>query len=199
MIDVMKQYKDQVCPHLHVCLQSGSDRILRGMKRRWTRRHIIDRCELVKHELHLPAFTTDVIVGFPGESDADFEDTLDACRQIGFSKIHMFPFSPRRGTPAADMTDQISKAVKSERGRVVAELDSELKQQYFDRLVGERLQLLVEKVDDDGIASGTSCRYAPIRANVTGAEENSLVDVEILESGETLIGRAVTGLPVLSR
>jgi threonylcarbamoyladenosine tRNA methylthiotransferase MtaB len=190
LIDVMKEYKDQVCPHLHVCLQSGSDRILRGMKRRWTRRHIIDRCELVKNELHLPAFTTDVIVGFPGETEADFEDTLDACRQIGFSKIHMFPFSPRRGTPAAEMTDQIPKAVKTQRGRVLAELESELKQQYFDRLVGERLQLLVEHVGEDGFASGTSCRYAPIRAQVPGAEENSLVDVEILESAETLIGRA---------
>jgi threonylcarbamoyladenosine tRNA methylthiotransferase MtaB len=190
LIDVMKEYKDQVCPHLHVCLQSGSDRILRGMKRRWTRRHIIDRCELVKNELHLPAFTTDVIVGFPGETEADFEDTLDACRQIGFSKIHKFPFSPRRGTPAAEMTDQIPKAVKTQRGRVLQELESELKQQYFDRLVGEQLQLLVEQVDEDGFASGTSCRYAPIRAQVPGAEENSLVDVEILESAETLIGRA---------
>ena len=118
------------------------------MKRRWTRRHIIDRCELVKKELHLPAFTTDVIVGFPGETESDFEDTLDACRQIGFSKIHMFPFSPRRGTPAADMTDQIPKQVKSERGKILAALETELKREYFNSLVGERLQLLVEKVND---------------------------------------------------
>ena len=68
LIEVMKDFSSQVCPHLHVCLQSGSDKILRGMKRRWTRRHIIDRCQLVKSELHLPAFTTDVIVGFPGEN-----------------------------------------------------------------------------------------------------------------------------------
>ncbi len=80
LIEVMTEFPNQVCPHLHVCLQSGSDRILRRMKRRWTRRHIIDRCELVKQELRFPAFTTDVIVGFPGETEADFEDTLDACR-----------------------------------------------------------------------------------------------------------------------
>ena len=190
LIDVMKEYADQVCPHLHVCLQSGSDRILRGMKRRWTRRHIIDRCELVKQELHLPAFTTDVIVGFPGETDADFEDTLDACRQIGFSKIHMFPFSPRRGTPAADMADQIPKAVKSERGREVSKLESELKLQYFQSLVGEQLQILIEKIDSEGIASGTSCRYAPIRAFLPDALESSLVDVKIESASDFLTGRS---------
>ena len=179
LIDVMKEYRSQVCPHLHVCLQSGSDKILRRMKRRWTRRHIIDRCELVKSELHLPAFTTDVIAGFPGETEADFEDTIDACRKIGFSKIHMFPFSARRGTPAADMTDQIPKSVKSQRGRVLKDLESELKQQYFETLIGERLQLLVEKVDENGIASGTSCRYAQIRTYAPDVEENSLVNVVI--------------------
>ena len=189
LIDVMKTHSTQVCPHLHVCLQSDSDRILRGMKRRWTRRHIIERCNLVKSELNLPAFTTDVIVGFPGETNADFEDTLDACRQIGFSKIHMFPFSPRRGTPAADMSDQVPKEIKSQRGRVVAQLETELKQQYFESLVGERLQLLVERVLDDGTACGTSCRYAPIRAKIPKAVENDLVDVRIDSAGEVLQGR----------
>ncbi len=190
LIDVMKEYPTQVCPHLHVCLQSGSDRILRGMKRRWTRRHIIDRCELVKNELHLPAFTTDVIVGFPGETDADFEDTLDACRKIGFSKIHMFPFSPRRGTPAAEMGDQVPGDVKSERGNAVSELETQLKRRYFESLIGERLQLLVEKVHDGRTATGTSCRYAPIRATISNARENSLVDVRIDSAGDVLMGQS---------
>lgn len=187
LIEVMTEFPNQVCPHLHVCLQSGSDRILRLMKRRWTRRHIIDRCKLVTEHLHLPAFTTDVIVGFPGETAADFDDTMDACRQIGFSKIHMFPFSPRRGTPAAEMTEQIPKAVKSERGRVLMELESDLKRDYFQSLVGERLQLLVEKVDD-GTVSGTSCRYAPIRAKAVGVTENELIDVVIERAEDVLIG-----------
>ena len=122
LIEVMQDHADQVCPHLHVCVQSGSDRILRAMKRRWTRKHIIDRCQHVKEQLHLPAFSTDLIVGFPGETEADFEDSLDACRQIGFSKIHMFPFSPRKTTPAAEMDNQIPKAVKTQRGQVVLSL-----------------------------------------------------------------------------
>lgn len=161
LIAVMKQNSDKVCPHLHVCLQSGSDRILSRMRRRWSRKHIIDRCELIKTELDQPAFSTDVIVGFPGETDADFEDTLDACRQIGFSKIHMFPFSPRKTTPAAEMPNQISKAIKIERGRRVKELENELRRDYFNSLVGLELQVLGEKFED-GNAIGTSCRYASV-------------------------------------
>lgn len=179
LLAVMKEYSDRVCPHLHVCLQSGSDRILRLMKRRWTRKHIIDRCHLVRETLSNPAFSTDVIVGFPGESDQDFSDTLDACRQIGFSKIHMFPFSARKGTPAAEMNDQIEKSVKSSRGQQLAELETQLRKEYFDSLVGMQLQMMVEKIET-GFASGTSCRYAQITTSSVGLRENSLVNVKVV-------------------
>jgi threonylcarbamoyladenosine tRNA methylthiotransferase MtaB len=191
LIEVMKDFSSQVCPHLHVCLQSGSDKILRGMKRRWTRRHIIDRCQLVKSELHLPAFTTDVIVGFPGETEDDFADTIDACRQIGFSKIHMFPFSPRKGTPAAEMEEQIPKKIKSERGAKIAALEKELKREYFENLVGEQLQLLVENVNDDNSVTGTSCRYATVNAIAPEAKENELITVQVETAGDILFGRAI--------
>ena len=191
LIEVMKDFSSQVCPHLHVCLQSGSDKILRGMKRRWTRRHIIDRCELVKNELHLPAFATDVIVGFPGETEDNFADTIDACRQIGFSKIHMFPFSPRKGTPAAEMEEQIPKKIKSERGAKIAALEKELKREYFESLVGEQLQLLVENVNDDKTVTGTSCRYATVNAIAPEAKENELITVQIETAGDMLSGRAI--------
>ena len=180
LVEVMQDHHDQVCPHLHVCVQSGSDRILRRMKRRWTRKHIIDRCQHVKEQLPNPAFSTDLIVGFPGETDADFEDSLDACRQIGFSKIHMFPFSPRRTTPAAEMDDQISKEVKQQRGRVVKQLETELRSKYFDSLVNQELQLLVENVDGDGVARGTSCRYAPVKVTDGRLDDNDLATVRVV-------------------
>ncbi len=161
LLDVMEEYSDQVCPHLHVCLQSGSDRILRRMKRRWSVRRIIDRCEYVKERLDRPALTTDVIVGFPGETEQDFEDSVEACRQIGFSKIHMFPFSARAGTPAAEMDGQVTKQIKSERGKVLAEVETQLKQQYTQSLVGADLQVLIETSDETG-ASGTACRYVRV-------------------------------------
>ena len=179
LIEVMQEFGDRVCPHLHVCLQSGSDRILRLMRRRWSRRHIIDRCRHVKNELHLPAFSTDVIVGFPGETDEDFQETLDACRQIGFSKIHMFPFSPRKGTPAEKMPDQIAKSIKTERGKRLADLEAECRQDYFHELTGQRLQLLVESIDENGVAAGTTCRYAQLRCAKPDAHENQLIDVRV--------------------
>lgn len=179
LIEVMQQYPEKVCPHLHVCVQSGSDRILRSMKRRWTRKHIIDRCNVVKEALHLPAFSTDLIVGFPGETEADFEDSLDICRQIGFSKIHMFPFSPRRTTPAAEMENQIPGNIKSERGAAVKELETTLRRDYYNELVGERLQLLVEKTTagDRPTAMGTTCRYGQVEIPAEGVADNELVDV----------------------
>ena len=103
LLSVLKDHGDRVCPHLHVCVQSGSDRILRAMKRRWNAKRIVDRCQMVAGQLHKPAFSTDVIVGFPGETEEDFQASVDVCKKIGFSKIHMFPFSQRRGTPAAEM------------------------------------------------------------------------------------------------
>ena len=195
LVQVMKQFRDKVCPHLHVCVQSGSDRILRKMKRRWTSKHIIDRCQWVQEELHRPALTTDLIVGFPGETEQDFEDSLETCRQIGFSKIHMFPFSPRKGTPAAEMTDQIPKKIKQERGRSVRELEAQLKQNYIRSLVGERLQILVEDASDT-ILRGTSCRYAPVALKIDSGGpgpqlEGTLLDVVTtsIEQGE-LVGES---------
>lgn len=183
LIAVMKEYPDKVCPHLHVCLQSGSDRILSRMRRRWSRKHIIDRCALISSELDQPAFSTDVIVGFPGETEQDFEDSLDACRQIGFSKIHMFPFSARRGTPAAEMSDQIPKKEKQARGRVVKQLESELRQRYFGTLIGRRLQIMAEKIDwENQTVSGTSCRYAPVSTKIENAAELEQLEGRLLDT-----------------
>ena len=90
------------------------------MRRRWGGRRYLDRCLLVRESLDEPALTTDIIVGFPGETEDDFAATCHVAAEVGFSKIHIFPFSRRRGTPAADMTDQVEPAVKAERVRRLA-------------------------------------------------------------------------------
>ncbi len=110
LIAVMAAHPERVCPHLHISMQSGSDAVLRRMRRRWGSQRFVDRCRLVRETLDRPAITTDIIVGFPGETDADFADTCRVAREVGFSKIHIFPFSPRRGTPAAEMPDQVPPA-----------------------------------------------------------------------------------------
>lgn len=193
LIDVMAEFSDKVCAHLHVCLQSGSDSVLRRMRRRWSVQHIVDRCELVKEKLDRPALTTDVIVGFPGETEEEFQQSLDTCRRIGFSKIHMFPFSARKGTPAAEMEGRITKAVKGERGQAVAEVENECRRRYAEMLTGSRVRMLVENISDDGELSGTACRYLPTNTRVNPQQAATLsgqiVDV-LVESaaGERLHG-----------
>jgi threonylcarbamoyladenosine tRNA methylthiotransferase MtaB len=111
LIGVMADYPERIAPHLHICLQSGSDAVLRRMKRRWGSRLFAGRCQMVRESLDNPAITTDIIVGFPGETDSDFEATCRVSRECGFSKIHIFPFSPRKGTPAAEMADRVPPEV----------------------------------------------------------------------------------------
>ncbi len=191
LLRVMREYKDKVCPHLHICLQSGSDRILRRMKRRWGAKMFIDRCGMVADALEQPALTTDVIVGFPGETDADFEASCRVVREVGFSKVHVFPFSPRRGTPAAEMPDQIQGPVKSSRGQQLAEIETELRRNYAERLVGKQLRVLVEGTDPQapGTLVGTSCRYLPVEFPGHHRFTGSLVDV----TASTVAGDRIQG------
>lgn len=164
LISVLAENPDRIAPHLHICLQSGSDSVLRRMRRRWGSRLFIDRCQLVREALDEPGLTTDVIVGFPGETEEEFSQTLRTVEECGFSKVHIFPFSPRKGTPAAEMPNQVPAAVKQERVQRLAELEARLRRDYFTRLLGKRLRLLVESPAEaePGGWLGTSCRYAPI-------------------------------------
>ncbi len=193
LVEVMAEFPQQVCPHLHVCLQSGSDAVLRRMRRRWSARQIVDRCQWVKSRLDRPALTTDVIVGFPGETDQEFEQTLTICRQIGFSKIHMFPFSAREGTAAAEMPDQLPKAIKSARGQEIAKVESANRVAYAGSLAGSQVNLLIERHDvDRQMFSGTACRYLP--AQFIGQEkrfidEGQLTRIQVISSQkDVLIG-----------
>lgn len=179
LIAVMAEHPRRIAPHLHLCLQSGSDAVLRRMRRRWGSRLFIDRCRLVRETLDNPSITTDVIVGFPGESEADFEATCRVARECGFSKIHIFPFSPRKGTPAAEMPGAVPPPVKSDRCRRLAELEQELRTAYYRTLLGRRLTVLVEGPSEapaHGFA-GTSCRYAPIEIAAADLTPGSLVEV----------------------
>jgi threonylcarbamoyladenosine tRNA methylthiotransferase MtaB len=154
----------RICPHLHLCLQSGSDRILATMKRRYRSASFLERCRRLRTALDEPAFTTDVIVGFPGETDADFDATCRVVREVGFCKVHVFSYSPRQGTPAASLQATVPPAVVARRRDSLLALEAELAAAYYGRLVGHRLDVLVEGADAcrPGWVRGTSCRYAPV-------------------------------------
>ncbi len=164
LVDVMAEHPQKICPHLHVSLQSGSDRILRRMRRRWGSQRFLDRCRLVQGTLDLPALTTDIVVGFPGETEEDFLDTCRVAEEAGFSKIHIFPFSARRGTPAAEMPDQVPQRVKAGRVERLTRWERQLADRYYRALIGKRLQVMVESpvAERPGYVYGTSCRYATV-------------------------------------
>lgn len=211
LISVMQEHSDRIVPHLHLCLQSGSDSVLRRMRRRWGTRMFLDRCELLRESLSRPAITTDIIAGFPGETDVEFEETLQTCRRAGFSKIHAFPFSERKGTPAADMPNQVPKSVRSERVKQLGQLETQLRSDYYTTLVGNRVQLLTESNESLAVSAGstvstsgcstsgpqrllkgTTCRYAPaefvIASGETTAKTGELLDVKVEQSlGDRLV------------
>jgi threonylcarbamoyladenosine tRNA methylthiotransferase MtaB len=154
----------RVCPHLHLCLQSGSDRILRAMKRRYTSGGMLERIARIREVLDAPAFSTDVIVGFPGETDDDFEATCRVVREAGFSRVHVFSYSPRQGTEAATLRDDVPPQVKRERRKRLLEIEKELADRYCRSLLGRVLDVLVEGGNETrrGHARGTACRYVTV-------------------------------------
>jgi threonylcarbamoyladenosine tRNA methylthiotransferase MtaB len=154
----------RICPHLHLCLQSGSDRILAAMKRRYRSTGFLERIRRIRNVLDAPAFSTDVIVGFPGETESDFQATCRVVREAGFSRIQVFSYSPRAGTTAASLRDDVPPGVKAQRRRHLHEIERELASGYHRSLLGRVLDVLVEGPDPrrPGYARGTSCRYAPV-------------------------------------
>ncbi len=179
LLDAMGEMGRKVCPHLHVSMQSGSESVLRRMRRRSGARRFLDRCRLACETLDTPALTTDVMVGFPGETDAEFLETCHAAEQIGFSKIHIFPFSPRQGTPAAEMSGQIPHRVKVHRSRHLAAIARELRGDFFESLLGRGLRVLAESPVEGHSQRvvGTSGRYAPVEMPGDAALCGQLVDV----------------------
>ncbi|MDA8346034.1 MAG: tRNA (N6-isopentenyl adenosine(37)-C2)-methylthiotransferase MiaB [Thermaerobacter sp.] len=145
MVEAIAQTQ-KVCEHFHVPVQSGANHMLRRMARGYTRERYVDLIERIRRAVPTAAITTDLIVGFPGETEEDFEATLDLCEQLRFDKSYTFMYSPRRGTPAADFPEQIPLALKKERlARLIAVTDR-LSRDANQRQIGTEVEVLVEGV-----------------------------------------------------
>ena len=163
-----------VCPHLHVPLQSGSDDVLARMARAYATEDYARLIGLAREALPGLAVTTDVIAGFPGETDAEADETLEFCRQTGFSKLHVFRYSERNGTPAASMPDQVAPEQRARRAAALRELDGELQRQSAQRHLGETVEVLVERVggvEGNLVATGTTRDYLKVRVMTSAATE----------------------------
>ncbi len=182
-----------VCPHLHIPLQSGDAEVLGRMNRPYSPEGFLDVVELVRARLDRPAVTTDVMVGFPGETDRQFEHTLEVCRKARFSRTHVFPFSPRPGTRAAALPDRVPSAVIHERSRRLRDLAKRLACEWAEGFVGQRVRVLFERCDPDGFLTGYTDRYVRLAASghVGLIGQSAEVACEAAE-GVSLIGLVVS-------
>ncbi len=187
-----------LCEHIHLPLQSGSSQILKAMRRTYTRERYMDRVEMIREALPDCAITTDIIVGFPGESDRDFEQTLEVAEEVGYDGAFTFIYSPRRGTLAAEMEDQISHPVKKERMAALIEVVQRRALERSQRFVGRSMEVLVEgpsRSDPTRIRGRIRHNKA---VNFEGtAEPGQMVEVEIgSASSQTLTGtqRLLSGI-----
>ncbi len=168
-------------PHFHLPLQSGSDRILREMRRRYTRAEFSRLVEKLRTSFPDVGITTDVMVGFPGETDTDFEDSLQFVEKIGFNQLHVFRYSPRRGTPAADYADHVPSHVSAERSKAMIALGKQLGEKFRQRLIGKTMNVLVEETREgrDGHLAGFTENYLRVLMDAPDSAVNQILPVKL--------------------
>jgi threonylcarbamoyladenosine tRNA methylthiotransferase MtaB len=173
-----------IMPHLHLSLQSGSNNVLKRMARQYKAEDFRDTVESIQSQLDRPAITTDIIVGFPGETDADFEQTVELAKDVGFAKMHIFSFSPRKGTPAETMQDTVDNRVIKQRVQILRDLNSLLESKFREQFLGETATILTENSNHQ--ACGRCERYFMVYLEETdkGPEQNKLIKVRLLKNAE---------------
>jgi len=182
---------NKIVNHIHIPLQSGSDTILKTMNRRYIMKdfmNIINKIRSIRPNI---AITTDVIVGFPGETDELFNETVESIKKIGFTELHVFPYSKREGTPAASMPNQVDGNVKKERVRKLISLSEELKNNYYKSLIGTKEELLVER-NIDGYYVGHLTNYGLCKVKSDENIINEIIDVKLLKyENDCFIGEII--------
>lgn len=161
MLDIIKN-NNKFVSHLHIPLQAGSNHILKEMNRRYTREEFIEMVNNIKKLRPGISLSTDIIVGFPGETDEDFNDTLELSKEVGFSKIHVFPYSDRTGTVASRMKNKVDGNIKKQRVHKLMELSNELERKYFEENLNKEVEILVEE-EKEGNFYGFTSNYIPLK------------------------------------
>lgn len=186
---------EKICPHFHLSLQSGSDTVLKRMNRKYTTKDYSTSVEILRRYYDAPAITTDIIVGFPQETEEEFIETMEFAKQIGFSKIHVFKYSRRKGTVADKMSGQVAEQVKTERSERLMHLEAALGEAYREQFLGKEEAVLFEEsvpVDGKQCNVGYNERYIRIAAETEENLSNCIKKVKILgkaKEQETLISK----------
>lgn len=155
---------NKICDHIHIPLQSGSDSILKLMNRKYDLKYFFDKIDMIRSVRPDISITTDVIVGFPGETEEMFLETMETCKKINFSKIHAFPYSERKGTKASMMDGKVPESVKHERVKKLLELSDSLEKSYYDKFKGKNKDVLIEEVNEFG-SKGHTSNYLMVHTN----------------------------------
>lgn len=170
------------CPQFHMSLQAGCNKTLKNMNRHYTTEEYKTLCQKLRAAFPDTAITTDIMVGFPEETEEDFRESMEFAKEIGFEKIHVFPYSPREGTVAAKK-EQIEKAIKTERAHRMLSLAEEMRTEYLSHQIGKEVELLGETYKD-GIMTGHTKNYLPVRFPADHSYQNELVRVKITGQAE---------------
>ena len=179
----------KVCDHFHLSLQSGCDKTLKEMNRKYDTEKYRQAAATLRKYLPKVALTTDIIVGFPGETEEDFRESYAFAEEIGFAKIHVFPYSPKRGTPAAARKDQLLNAVKSERSHTLIQLSDRMAADFLAGAVGTDAEVLYERAVGDGIYEGHTTNYMKVHGRSEADLTNRIAKTHITRAeGEMLFG-----------
>ena len=173
---------EKMCPHFHLSLQSGCDETLRRMNRRYTSEEYYEKCMLLRKYFAHPALTTDVIVGFPGETEEEFEKSKAFIDKVDFYETHIFKYSKREGTKAAVMDNQIPEQIKTARSNELLELDQKKRIKYEEQFVGTTVEVLMEeqiKIDGENYQVGHTKEYVKVALKTEANLQNKLVDIQI--------------------
>lgn len=193
-IDVIKRLsvQDKLCPQFHLSLQSGCDKTLKNMNRHYTSSQYETIVNNLKENFKNPSFTTDIMVGFAGETDEDFEQSLSFAKKIGFAKVHVFSYSRREGTKAYNYSNQLTNAVKSRRNKIMQEVTQESRKHFLNSQVGLNEQVLFESKTHDGYYEGYTKNYTPIRVKSEDNISGKILNVKVIEArDEFCIGELI--------
>ncbi len=185
---------EKLCPQFHISLQSGCDKTLRAMNRHYTADEYRSIANKLRESFKDCTLTTDIMVGFAGETDEDFREGLSFAKEIAFEKVHIFPYSIRKGTRAEKLTGHLDKSVKDERCRILATETDKIRRDFFTKQVGKTYGVLIEsKHGDDGFFTGHTANYLPVKAKLPQDFCGSIVNVKItaVSDDDHLIGEII--------
>lgn len=170
---------EKMCDHFHLSLQSGSDTVLKRMNRRYTTKEYEEKVNIIRKYLPESGITTDIIVGFPQETEKEFEETCEFVNKIGFSRIHVFKYSPREGTKAAELKGQINGKIKSQRSKKLSILGNEISTEFMNKFVNKNVDVLFEIKKEDNFYEGYTTNYLKVLCKSDINIKNNILNLKI--------------------